>query len=125
MANFRKILFGEKIPDKNDPKYKERYEKDVEAGRKFAKLLHIDKVVAYIQLFANKHTKLFLFTVFGIVICCFGLNIYNLGRVYKNRNAKRTAAQAQELHLRGIRTDRLTDSINIVKHYEPRTDQEN
>ena len=26
---FKKILFGEKVPDKDDPKYKERYERDV------------------------------------------------------------------------------------------------
>lgn len=31
------MLFGEKMPDKNAPQYKERYERDVEAGRKFAK----------------------------------------------------------------------------------------
>ena len=33
---FRRMLFGEKMPDKNDPQYKERYERDVNAGRKFA-----------------------------------------------------------------------------------------
>ena len=25
---FRRMLFGEKMPDKNDPKYKDRYEQD-------------------------------------------------------------------------------------------------
>ena len=30
------MLFGEKMPDKNDPRYKERYERDVNAGREFA-----------------------------------------------------------------------------------------
>ena len=30
---FKKILFGEKVPDKDDPKYKERYERDVAAGK--------------------------------------------------------------------------------------------
>ena len=37
------MLFGEKIPDKNDPQYKERYERDVAAGRRFAKATRIDK----------------------------------------------------------------------------------
>ena len=33
MKGFKKMLFGEKMPDKQDPKYKERYERDVAAGR--------------------------------------------------------------------------------------------
>ena len=37
IKGFRRMLFGEKMPDKNDPKYKERYERDVDAGRRFAK----------------------------------------------------------------------------------------
>ena len=32
----KKIILGEPMPDKNDPKYKQKYERDVEAGRKFA-----------------------------------------------------------------------------------------
>ena len=32
------MLFGEKMPDRNDPKYKERYERDIDAGRRFAKV---------------------------------------------------------------------------------------
>ena len=33
MKGFKKMLFGEKMPDKQDPKYKERYERDVAAVR--------------------------------------------------------------------------------------------
>ena len=29
---FKRLLFGEKMPDKDDPKYKARYEKEVETG---------------------------------------------------------------------------------------------
>ena len=50
---FKKILFGEKVPDKDDPKYKERYEKDVAAGQNFAKALHLDKGAA--QAFPRHH----------------------------------------------------------------------
>ena len=46
IKGFRRMLFGEKMPDKNDPKYKERYERDVDAGRRFAKATRIDKAVA-------------------------------------------------------------------------------
>ena len=35
---FKQMLIGEKMPDKDDPKYKERYERDVRAGRKFARM---------------------------------------------------------------------------------------
>ena len=53
IKGFRRMLVGEKIPDKNDPQYKERYERDVNAGRKFAKATRIDKMAAKIQEFAN------------------------------------------------------------------------
>ena len=43
IKGFRRMLLGEKMPDRNDPKYKERYERDVEAGRKFAKATRIFK----------------------------------------------------------------------------------
>lgn len=50
---FRRMLFGEKMPDKNDPQYKERYERDVNAGRKFAQATRLDKLAAKIQGFAT------------------------------------------------------------------------
>lgn len=34
---WKKMLVGEKMPDKDDPKYRQRYEKEVKAGRKFGK----------------------------------------------------------------------------------------
>ena len=43
------MLFGEKMPDRNDPKYKERYERDIDAGRRFAKATRIDKAAAKVQ----------------------------------------------------------------------------
>ena len=52
---FKKILFGEKVPDKDDPKYKERYEKDVAAGKNFAKALHLDKGAACVQFRIQAH----------------------------------------------------------------------
>ena len=60
IKGFRRMLVGEKIPDKNDPQYKERYERDVNAGRKFAKATRIDKMAAKIQEFANRNKILFL-----------------------------------------------------------------
>lgn len=78
IKGFRRMLFGEKMPDKNDPKYKERYERDVDAGRRFAKATRIDKAVAKVQGFANAHRTLFLVIVFGFAICGLTWNIYRL-----------------------------------------------
>ena len=33
---WKRLIVGEPMPDKNDPKYKERYEREVEAGKRFA-----------------------------------------------------------------------------------------
>ena len=41
IKGFRRMLLGEKMPDKHDPQYKERYEREVDAGRKFAKATRI------------------------------------------------------------------------------------
>lgn len=60
------MLVGEDMPDKNDPKYKKRYEKEVAAGRKFAKTARIDRAAAKVQGFANAHKTLFLVIVFGL-----------------------------------------------------------
>jgi conjugative transposon TraK protein len=41
---WKKMIMGEQMPDKNDPKYKERYEREVSAGRKFAKAAKFDSL---------------------------------------------------------------------------------
>lgn len=79
------MLVGEDMPDKNDPKYKKRYEKEVAAGRKFAKTARIDRAAAKVQGFANAHKTLFLVIVFGFVATCFGINIYRMVRYYGHR----------------------------------------
>lgn len=77
---FKQMLIGEKMPDKDDPKYKERYERDVKAGRKFAKMCRIDKAAAKVQRFADLHKTLFLVIVFGFVGVSFSFNIYRMAR---------------------------------------------
>ena len=47
--SWKKMIFGEKMPDKDDPKYKERYEREVAAGRKAARLLRLDKAAGGLQ----------------------------------------------------------------------------
>ncbi len=94
------MLFGEKMPDKNDPKYKERYERDVQAGRRFAQATRIDKAAAKIQGFANVHRTLFLVIVFAFVIGGLAWNIYRLTVVYRHHPSRRTATEMQDSLLR-------------------------
>ena len=49
---FKKMVIGEKLPDKDDPKYQKKYEEDVEAGRWFARVTKLDVLAARIQSFA-------------------------------------------------------------------------
>ena len=94
------MLFGEKMPDKNDPKYKERYERDVQAGRRFAQATRIDKAAAKVQGFANVHRTLFLVIVFAFVIGELVWNIYRLTVVYRHHPSRRTATEMQDSVLR-------------------------
>ena len=110
MKGFKKMLFGEKVPDKQDPKYKERYERDVAAGRKFAKTLRIDKAAAKVQKFADIHRTLFLVIVFSFVAFIFGFNIFRIVKVYNRGEERRTATELQDSLLKA-RHDRLVSPI--------------
>lgn len=98
--NIKRMIFGEKMPDKDDPKYKERYEREVKAGRKFAETLHIDKFAASIQRFADRHRTAFLVIVFGFVVGSFVWNIYRLAVVSNHKPNQRTATEMQDSLLR-------------------------
>ncbi len=100
IKGFRRMLFGEKMPDKNDPKYKGRYERDVDAGRKFAKAARIDKAAAKVQGFANTHRSLFLAIIFGFVIGGLAWNVYRLTVVCRHQPSRRTATEMQDSILR-------------------------
>ena len=100
IKGFRRMLFGEKMPDKNDPQYKERYERDVEAGRRFARATRIDKAAARVQRFADMHRTLFLAIVFGFVAAALAWNIYRLAVVYRPPSPTRTATEMQDSVLR-------------------------
>jgi len=95
MNKWFKLLFGDgKEPDKNDPKYKERYEQSKEAGEKVAKKLRLNDLVAFIQRFAEKHTKVFLALVFTFVFLTLVLNIYRI-YVATHSPGRRTAIERQ------------------------------
>lgn len=100
IKGFRRMLFGEKMPDKNDPQYKERYEREIEAGRKFAKTTRIDVAAAKVQKFANLHRNLFLVIFFAFVLGGLVWNIYRITIVYRHQPVQRTATEMQDSILR-------------------------
>ncbi len=50
--SIKKMFVGEKMPDKNDPKYRERYEREVNYGRRFADKTGISWLSRKLQLIA-------------------------------------------------------------------------
>lgn len=109
---WKKLIMGEKMPDKNDPKYRERYEKEVGFGRKIARFLRIDKAAAATQNFANRWPKIFLGIVFGIVIFCFCMNVWRLSQVARNANEYQTAVEQQEQRYRHKKEPQPITNIN-------------
>ncbi len=112
MGNLKKMLFGDKMPDKNDPQYRERYEKEVGAGRKFAKSMRIDRLAVCIQSFANSHRRTFLCLVFGFVILSFGFNMYRIVHAGSVSSDKATATERREQMLQKKR--RILRSIHTI-----------
>jgi len=96
MGGWKKFIIGEKMPDKDDPQYKEQYDREVDAGRRFASWCKLDKFAAKIQELANKHTKAFLIIVFGFIVFSFGMNIYRMGRVWNQTEKPKNAVEQQD-----------------------------
>ena len=108
---WKKMLIGEKMPDKDDPQYRKRYEDEVNAGRKFAQKTRIDKVAGKVQHFAIGHQKSFLIIVFGLIAFSFSLNIYRMGQVWCFRQTAVSAIERQDEMLRN-RHKRIKEAIS-------------
>ena len=117
------MLIGEKMPDKDDPQYKQRYEDEVNAGRKFAKMTKIDKVAGKIQHFAINHQKAFLIIVFGFIALSFSLNIYRMGRVWSSLQPGMSATERQEEMVRN-RHKRVKKAISTIHCMPPSVNKE-
>lgn len=68
MGSWKKMIIGEPMPDKNDPKYKERYERDFAAGQKFAFFLRLDKLGEKLQRYGQSNTKMFFAYCFAFIL---------------------------------------------------------
>jgi hypothetical protein len=121
--NLRKMILGEKMPSKDDPKYRETYERDVEAGRKFAKRTRLDRLVGHVQKFADRHSGLFLGIVLAIVVGCFVINAYHFTKAYQLRKAQTESARTPEESIREA-LDNSHTMIPIQESEEDGTVQE-
>lgn len=97
--NVKKVILGEKVPDKDDPNYKKRHEKGVEAGKSFARTMRLDKAAAKVQHFASTYPKLFLCLIFGFVLFSVGLNLYRMSTAVSYRSNPSSAVERQEKEL--------------------------
>ena len=122
--NLRKMILGEKMPSKDDPKYRETYERDVEAGRQFAKRTRLDRLVGHVQKFADRHSGLFLGIVLAIVIGCFVINAYHFTKAYQLRKAQTESSRTPEESIREA-LDNAHTMIPIQESEEDGTVQEN
>lgn len=111
IKGFKRIIKGEKMPDKDDPAYKERYERDVAAGKKFARWACLDKAAAKVQRFANAHRVAFLVIVFGFVILNVAVNIVRLVAVARGGNVPHTAVEVQDSVLSARRGAGTADAV--------------
>ena len=94
---WKKMLIGEKMPDKDDPQYRKRYEDEVNAGK--------------VQHFAIGHQKAFLIIVFGFIAFSFSLNIYRMGRVWSFRQTAVSAIERQDEMIRN-RHRRIREAVS-------------
>ena len=99
IKGFKRMLFGEKMPDKDDPQ---------------SKATRIDQAAAKVQGFANAHRTLFLVIVFTFVIGAFAWNAYRLVTVYRHSPASRTATEMQDSVLR--ERHKLLQEVEIREH---------
>ena len=124
----KKIIFGEKMPDKDDPEYKEKHEKCVNAGKSFARTLRLDKAAAKVQRFASTYPKMFLCLIFGFVLFSIGLNLYRMSNAVSYHSNASSAVKRQEKQMHFIRhhapaktdnkeTDKPTNETEAYEDY--------
>lgn len=103
----KRLFFGEKEPDISDPANRRRYDKSVDAGRRFASFTRFDRLMGKTQRFADRKPYLFLGITFGIVLFFFTLNVV---RLVKASESRRDTAASDTLT---ITTSTLPDNETI------------
>lgn len=96
------MIFGEKGPDPDDPRYRARREREMEAGRRFAEWSGLNRLAVWVQLFANAHRVAFVCIAFGLPVFFLALDVASLVRVTSRSTASggRTAVAVQDSVMR-------------------------
>jgi len=102
IMKIKRILFGEKTPDRDDPKYHKLREESEAAGLKTSKFLRLDKATAAVQRFAEGHRTLFFGFLLALSIIIASAQIRRIQYAWQHRNSHSTAVerQRQELHFK-------------------------
>lgn len=108
MAKVKDIVMGEPMPDKNDERYKERYEREKAAGAKFASKVGIGRIAGQLQLYGQSNKKMFLAIVFGFVLTLF---MFNLGHLYQSYQASIKTGQTTAVE----KLDSVMNERNVIK----------
>ncbi len=95
----KKILFGEKVPDRDDPNYKKLREESEAAGRKVTQMTGMGKFVAKVQRFAENHQKVFFAIIFAYVFFASIIAIQRVNNLWHNRPQQSSAVERQEREL--------------------------
>ena len=94
-----RILFGEKTPDEDNPKYKKLREESEATGRKAAEITGLGKLVAKVQHFAENYPKVFWGIIIVYVLWCLSLSLYRLNYALTHRPQQSSAVERQEREL--------------------------
>lgn len=78
---WKKFFIGEPMPDKDDPKYKKRYEREFAAGQRFARITGITWCAGKVQNLAMRHQRVFLYGTFVVVALLFIINVIHIVHV--------------------------------------------
>ena len=90
--SWTKLIIGEPVPDKDDPRYKEHHERCKAAGEKFARIMGLATLGEFIHRHATAHKVAFLTLVFGVAISIFALNVFRMVRAYNVRTDSKAVA---------------------------------
>ena len=95
----KKILFGEKTPDENDPKFQKLREESEAAGRKVTQMTGMGKFVTKMQRFAENHQKVFFSLLILYIFFASVIAIQRVHLLWNNRPQQSSAIERQEREL--------------------------
>lgn len=90
--NIKKLIFGEKCPDMDDPKLSKQRKEFNSYGEKFGRLIRLDKLAGWLQIQWQINPKRFVAVFLGILSIMFFWNIYRLAYISVNYSPNQASA---------------------------------